>query len=371
MGYGFEPVYECFRKQAPPSFEGKVYPMVVEDWLKSVEAIFDHMELNDHQRVSYVTHLLKMDARIWWDVVKQTRDLNTMTWEDLVQAFGKKYYSSTVLATTVDKFMTLVQGKLSVTDYAQNFDRDVKMTSAEVVSDAEVLGKALEAEYLEDRIWKDNVARREANRKKGFHEGNKRKAHERVLIDSGATHSYVAMNVIDKLGLPCKLFERSFGTMLPSGYIMSSTRWLQSASIIVEGRECPTDLIELDILDYDAILGAAVFSKIDLRSEYHQLKVKERDIPKTAFRTRYRHYEFLVMSFGLTNASTAFMDMMNKNGKVMAYASRQLKEYVQQYPTHDLELAVVVFTLKIWKHHFYGDKFEIYIDHKIQKYFFT
>nr|GFA44442.1 putative reverse transcriptase domain-containing protein [Tanacetum cinerariifolium] len=177
----------------------------------------------------------------------------------------------------------------------------------------------------------------------------------------------------------------------------------------------------------DHFRWSSVYSKIDQRLGYHQLRVRDEDIPKIAFRTRYGHYEFQVMPFGLTNAPTVFMDLMNQVCKpyldkflivfindiliyskdekeheehlkailellkkeeledfiiycdasnkglgtvlmqrenVISYASRQLKIHEKNYTTHDLELGAVVFALKIWRYYLYGTKCTVFTDHK-------
>jgi len=106
---------------------------------------------------------------------------------------------------------------------------------------------------------------------------------------------------------------------------------------------------------FDQLAGTVVFSKIHLISGYHQLKVKKEDVPKTAFRMRYDHYEFLVLPFGLTNAPAFFMDLMNRVirpylDKFVVVFIDDILTYSKTREEHAEHLRLVLRTLKEHKY---------------------
>ena len=93
---------------------------------------------------------------------------------------------------------------------------------------------------------------------------------------------------------------------------------------------------------FDQLRGARVYSKIDLRNGYHQLRVRETDIPKTAFRTRFRHFEFRVMPFGLMDAPAAFMDLMH----------RVFQPYLDQFFIVFVD-EILIYSKSEWEHEYH------------------
>ena len=93
---------------------------------------------------------------------------------------------------------------------------------------------------------------------------------------------------------------------------------------------------------FDHLRGARVYSKIDLRTGYHQLRVRETDIPKTVFRTRYGHFEFTVMPFGLTNAPAAFMDLMHQ----------VFQPYLDQFVIISVD-GILIYSQSEWEHEYH------------------
>ena len=85
-----------------------------------------------------------------------------------------------------------------------------------------------------------------------------------------------------------------------------------------------------------------VYSEIDLRTGYHQLRVRETDIPKTVFRTRYGHFEFTVMPFGLTNALASFMDLMH----------RMFQPYLDQFVVVFVD-GILIYSQSEWEHEYH------------------
>ncbi|XP_042467322.1 uncharacterized protein LOC122050489 [Zingiber officinale] len=251
----------------------------------------------------------------------------------------------------------------------------------------------------------------------------------RVLIDSGATHSFISEDFLTKLGIIPERMVAGYSVSLPSGEELHSNRMIKNCQMMMQDHTVGARFIVLEMTEFDVILGmdwlvqheavidckqrtvklklpnekllifqaaspiavphmismckarrmdyrelnrvtiknkyplpriddlfdqlqgATVFSKIDLHSGYHQMKVKEVDVHKTTFRTRYGNYEFLVMPFGLTNAPAAFMDLMNRvfhsylDQFVIVFID-DILIYSRNCQEHRLHLTTVLQTLK-------------------------
>ncbi|XP_062114278.1 uncharacterized protein LOC133825336 [Humulus lupulus] len=161
--------------------------MEAEEWMSAIESIFRVMKIEDRAKISYASRMLKKNACFWWENLKLTFDVRTMSWAGF---FKPSMSHFTMKPSKVDEFLNLVQGGTSFSQYAQQFNKlakfagnlvaneEAKVDNTEAITYAQALQRTLKVERMEDRIWKESVLRKEDHKSGQQNNGNKRKGPE-------------------------------------------------------------------------------------------------------------------------------------------------------------------------------------------------
>ncbi|XP_042386795.1 uncharacterized protein LOC121978525 [Zingiber officinale] len=118
-----QPVYKQFRELGPTEFKGTTDPIAAEGWIRSLETIFDFMQLTDADKVRCAIFMLRDDARVWWEGVRLTVDLIVLTWANFKEVFYGKYFIVDNRTRLAWEFLELRQGDMTVAEYVRRFER--------------------------------------------------------------------------------------------------------------------------------------------------------------------------------------------------------------------------------------------------------
>ena len=117
-----EPIHGLVSQYQPPEFRGTTDPTVADDWIRSVEGTMEIFPMTDQEKIRYASFLFKGDARVWWDLVRETEDISTMTWADFKRVFDAEYRTADMIAVKTQEFVSLQQGTGSVKEYSTRFN---------------------------------------------------------------------------------------------------------------------------------------------------------------------------------------------------------------------------------------------------------
>ncbi|KAL5541478.1 hypothetical protein UlMin_009188 [Ulmus minor] len=139
-----EPLYARFGKMKPAEFTGSTDPLEAEEWINSIETIFEFMRLSDQEMVACASYMLKKGARHWWSTVKMTRDVTVMSWADFIREFNQKYYNSAILRVQEDEFLNLKQGTMTVIEAVNKFKQLSRLCPSMVRTEEDKLRRLMD-----------------------------------------------------------------------------------------------------------------------------------------------------------------------------------------------------------------------------------